>query len=193
MEVTSTEFIGSYTSLKTLPQQGLPEIAFIGRSNVGKSSLINKLLGVKRLALTSSTPGKTRKINLFRISDKLFFVDLPGYGFARVSKSERGAWQGMIEGYLLGSEQLRLLVLLIDSRHGLLANDRQMIEWLEHEQLPFLAVLTKADKLKRNDLAALRRAVGKPGHELDGAVICSATSGLGTKEIWSAIDASVRQ
>ena len=193
MEVTSTEFIGSYTSLKTMPRQGLPEVAFVGRSNVGKSSLINRLLRVKRLALTSSTPGKTRKINLFRISDKLFFVDLPGYGFARVSKTERGSWQGMIEGYLLGSEQLRLLILLIDARHGPQANDRQMVEWLEHEQLPFQIVLTKADKLKRNDLAALSRAVRTPGHEMHGALVCSAANGLGTKEIWSAIDASVRQ
>lgn len=188
MEVQTATFVGSFTSSKQLPNEGMPEIAFVGRSNVGKSSLINRLLGVKRLALISSTPGKTRKINLFVINKRLLFVDLPGYGYAKVSKRERAGWQQMIEGYLLGSKQLKLLVQLIDSRHGMMTNDHQMTEWLQFQKLPYLPVLTKADKLKKNDLARLRRAVKDPRNEFYGAVPCSAQTALGIKDIWNAID-----
>ena len=193
MEVLTTTFVGSFTALKQLPRQGLPEIAFIGRSNVGKSSLINTLLGARRLALISSTPGKTRKINLFKINDRVLFVDLPGYGYAKVSKRERAGWQQMIEGYLLGSDQLRLLIQLIDARHGPMANDRQMFEWLEYHELPYLPVLTKADKLKKNDLARERRRLENPEDDLFGAILCSARTGMGIKKIWSAIDAAINR
>jgi GTP-binding protein len=193
MEVTSTAFVGSFTSREQFPRELLPEIAFVGRSNVGKSSLINKLLGVRRLALISSTPGKTRKINFFRINENIFFVDLPGYGYAKVSKTERSSWATMIEGYLLSERDLRLLILLIDARHGALPNDLQMIEWLDHQRLPYLPVLTKADKLKQGEVARLRRLIKKPEADLHGAVLCSARSGAGMKDIWGAIDASVRK
>lgn len=191
MEVTSATFVGSYDSSAGFPARRLPEIAFIGRSNVGKSSLINKLLGSRKLAKTSSTPGKTRRINVFEVSETVYFVDLPGYGFAKVSKTERNAWQGMIEGYLTGSELLRLLVLLVDARHGPQKNDEQMLEWLHHIRLPYLLVLTKADKLKKNELNALKRLVASPGHPLQGSIVCSAQTGLGIKEIWGFIDSSL--
>ncbi len=191
MIVKKAVFIGSFGELAQLPRPELPEVGFVGRTNVGKSSLINRLLGAKRLALTSSKPGKTRTINFFRVREECFFVDLPGYGFSRVSKREQTRWRGLIEGYLLGRETLRLLVLLVDARHGLLANDRRMLEWLSANGLPHLDVLTKADKLKRNRLAAQRREVADPGHELHGAIICSSRTGEGIKSIWSAIETTI--
>ena len=191
MRIRNAAYIGSYGVLSQLPRPTMPEIGFIGRSNVGKSSLINKLLGSGKLALTSSRPGKTRTINFFRVNDDCFFVDLPGYGFSRVPKREQLRWRGLIEGYLLGREGLRLLVLLVDARHGALANDRRMIEWLVGNGLPFRVVLTKADKVGRNRVAAMRRSLSAPGHELSGAVICSAHSGEGMKEVWSAIDGAL--
>jgi len=158
---------------------------------VGKSSLINRLLGVKRLAMTSSRPGKTRTINFFRVNEECYFVDLPGYGFSRVPKREQARWQDLIEGYLLGRQCLRLLILLIDARHGALANDLQMIDWLKSHRLPHQVVLTKADKLGRNRLAAERRALSRDEHKLRGAILCSAEDGYGMKNVWSAIDAAL--
>jgi GTP-binding protein len=191
MEVTSAVFVGSYDTFAQFPNPRLPEIAFIGRSNVGKSSLINKLLGVKNLAKTSSTPGKTRRINLFRVSENINFVDLPGYGFAKVSKAERQTWQGMIEGYLSESEELRLLVLLIDARHGTQSNDQQMLDWLHHIRLPYHMVLTKADKLKRNQLALIKRQTKTSGSTVFGATVCSAQTGEGMKDVWRFIDSAL--
>jgi len=191
MDVTSATFVGSFASDAEFPALRLPEIAFIGRSNVGKSTLINALLGVKKLAKTSSTPGKTRRINLFAVSEKVYFVDLPGYGFAKVSKAERYTWQEMIEGYLSGSEELRLLVLLVDARHGLQKNDQQMLDWLHHMRLPYLVALTKADKIKKNEMAQLKRRTKTNGDPLQGAVVCSAPKGTGLKQIWSFIDATL--
>lgn len=191
MEVTKTAFAGSFKSLAQIPRGTLPEIGFIGRSNVGKSSIINRLLGVKRLAQISSTPGKTRKINLFKINDSFFFVDLPGYGYAKVPKREKAQWQKMIEGYLSGSKNLRLLILLIDARLGALDNDRLMMDWLVSHKLPYLTVLTKADKLKKNKLANDQRKLSDPEHELHGAVHFSSVTGEGMKKIWGAIDAAI--
>ncbi len=149
---TKAEF---YTTVKT-PEKILkpvfPEIAFLGRSNVGKSSLINAILNKKNLALTSSSPGKTRGINYFLVDQKYFFVDLPGYGFAKISKAERMKWQKLIESYLLNSKYLKILCLLIDSRHKLLESDAQMVDWLQYHQKPFFIVLTKTDKLSKNQL-----------------------------------------
>jgi GTP-binding protein len=193
MVVKEAVFVGSFGVLSQLPGADLPEFAFVGRSNVGKSSLINKLLGTRRLAQTSSKPGKTRTINFFRVNNGCYFVDLPGYGFSRASKREQQRWRSLIEGYLINRATLRLLIMLIDARHGALANDRRMFSWLTGHQLPFAVVLTKADKLGSNRLAAESRAIADPTHELYGAILCSAAKGFGLKEIWKEIDKSLNR
>ena len=141
-----------------LPASALPEIAFSGRSNVGKSSLINRLLNRRGLARTSATPGKTATINFYRL-DKGRLVDLPGYGYAKVSLKEKQRWSGLIEGYLQADRDLRLVLQLIDMRHSPTADDRMMIDYLAEAEIPFVLVLTKADKLnktqRRERLAAL--------------------------------------
>lgn len=147
------EFYTTVKSADKILKPVYPEVAFLGRSNVGKSSLINALLGKKNLALTSSSPGKTRGINYFLVDQKYFFVDLPGYGFAKIPKSERLKWQKLIETYLLESKLLKLLCVLIDSRRELMESDAQMIDWLQYHEKPFIIVLTKTDKLSKNQLA----------------------------------------
>lgn len=129
------------------------EIAFVGRSNVGKSSLLNAIFN-KKLAHTSSTPGKTRSINFYTIEDKYYFVDLPGYGYARASKKDAQKWAELIKDYFETRSSISLVILLLDSRHKLQANDRQMIDWLTYYGVPFIATLTKVDKLSNNQLSA---------------------------------------
>jgi len=148
------EFITSATTRKGFPETQLPEVAFVGRSNVGKSTLLNALVGRKKLARISSTPGKTRQINFYRINEKFHFVDLPGYGYAKVSKTEREAWRKTIEDYLTHREQLRLVVSLIDIRHDPTRRDRDLIEWLDFLQRPFIIVLTKSDKVKKGEITS---------------------------------------
>lgn len=190
MIVKKAVFFGSYGTLSQLPRPHLPEVAFAGRSNVGKSSLINKLLGSSKLAKTSSKPGKTRTLNFYRVNDVCYFVDLPGYGFSRVSKRERAHWRDVIESYLLDRETLRLLILIIDARHGLLANDEQMLTWLLANGLPHIGVLTKADKLGRSRLADERRKLESHGR-IPEALFFSAVNGMGKKEIWRIIDSAI--
>lgn len=134
------------------PKSETPEIAFAGRSNVGKSSMINKLVNRKALARTSSTPGKTRTINFYNINDELRLVDLPGYGYAKVSKEEKKKWGDMIENYLHNREQLRLVVLVVDLRHEPTANDKMMLEWIKANGQRFAVIATKSDKLTKNEL-----------------------------------------
>ena len=174
-----------------MPPPALPEVAFAGRANVGKSSLINKLLGAGKLALTSSKPGKTRTLNFFRIDHDCYFVDLPGYGYSRVSKQEQARWRGLIEGYLLDRETLRLLVLIMDARHGPQPNDLRMREWTEANGLPHLAVLTKADKLRPGRLRSEKRRLTGAADWLGRALFFSAVSGMGKKEVWRAINSAV--
>ena len=152
MKIRSAEFILSASSPWQFPPPTLPEIAFAGRSNVGKSTLINSLLNRKKLVKTSSTPGKTQLINFFKINDKFHFVDLPGYGFAKVPENVRKQWQRLIEAYLQERESLRNVVLIIDSRHGPTAQDRQLKEWLNYYKRPILIVASKVDKLKRGQI-----------------------------------------
>lgn len=152
MKIRSAEFILSASSPWQFPPPTLPEIAFAGRSNVGKSTLINSLLNRKKLVKTSSTPGKTQLINFFNINDKFHFVDLPGYGFAKVPEPVRKQWQRLIEAYLQERESLRNVVLIIDSRHGATAQDRQLKEWLDYYERPVLIVASKIDKLKRSQI-----------------------------------------
>ena len=152
MKIRSAEFILSASSPWQFPSPTLPEIAFAGRSNVGKSTLINSLLNRKKLVKTSSTPGKTQLINFFRINDKFHFVDLPGYGFANVPETVRQQWQRLIEAYLHERESLRNVVLIIDSRHRATSQDRQIKEWLDYYDRPVLIVASKIDKLKRGQI-----------------------------------------
>ena len=153
MKISTATFISSSPDLKQCPKTDLPEFAFIGRSNVGKSSLINMLTGRKNLAKVSQTPGKTRLINHFNINDEWMLVDLPGYGYAKISKSEKPKLDKMINDYLIKRESLRLTFLLIDSRHELLSNDKQFIQWLFQNEISFVILLTKSDKLTRNQLS----------------------------------------
>jgi GTP-binding protein len=150
MNIHNVSFVKSITQLNQRPKPLLPEIAVIGRSNVGKSSLINALFNRKNLAKISSTPGKTRLINYFSIDNTLYFVDLPGYGYAKLSKKMRQEWQKNIENYLKNNRFLRIVFLILDSRHEIMENDRMMIEWLEFFDVPFVFILTKSDKISNN-------------------------------------------
>lgn len=162
------EFVKSITDVRQKPAELLPEIAFAGRSNVGKSSLLNAILNRKKLVKTSSTPGKTQLINYFEIDKKYFFVDLPGYGYARTPKKISAAWQKMLENYILKSKELKLVCLLVDARHSLQASDLQMSDWLNFNNIPYLVVLTKADKLSRNNLARQKKTFADhfPDHHI---------------------------
>lgn len=149
MTIKKATFVRSLSTFGAFPGQGLPEIAMVGKSNVGKSSLINNLTGNSKLARTSSEPGKTRLVNLFLINERFFLVDLPGYGFARASKQEREKWAGMIEGYLQRSQNLRRVFQLVDIRHAPTEDDQLMVEYLRHYDIPFTVIATKADKLSK--------------------------------------------
>ena len=186
MRVTSATFVKSATSSEHYPRDGRPEIAFMGRSNVGKSSLINSLLGVRGLARTSSTPGRTQLINFFSINDAFNFVDLPGYGYARVPRDVKKLWGPMVEKYLATRPNLVLSILITDSRHEPTELDLLMKGWLEARGKPFIIVATKADKLSSNKLrASLSRASAVLGsNEL---VAYSAVTGSGAARIWKEI------
>lgn len=147
------EFIRPFFSLEELPKDNLPEVACIGRSNVGKSSLINALADRKNLARTSSTPGKTQSLNYYKFDEKFYLVDMPGYGYAKEAKTKRVEWNKLIESYLTTREQLRAILLLVDSRHSGLENDILVAEWLESFGKPWSIVLTKIDKVNQSDLA----------------------------------------
>ncbi len=159
MKIQSAEFRVSNTDYKLCPKPDKPEFAFIGRSNVGKSSLINMLTGNSKLAKTSSTPGKTQTINHFLINGRWYLVDLPGYGYASVSQSARKSWSKMIEEYLLKRENLCCTVVLVDSRLELQKNDFDFITWMGENSLPIAIALTKADKMKPSQLAQSRKKI----------------------------------
>ncbi|MBM7684811.1 ribosome biogenesis GTP-binding protein YihA/YsxC [Defluviitalea raffinosedens] len=172
------------------PQSHLNEIAFAGKSNVGKSSLINALVNRKALARTSSQPGKTQTINFYNVEDKLYFVDLPGYGFAKVSKDLREKWGKFIESYLTKREQLKLVVLLVDIRHEPSENDKMMYDWICHYQKNVLVVATKADKIKRSQIQKQISLIRKtlqmdPNHII---IPFSAETKQGKDEIWEILD-----
>ena len=149
MIIKKAKFLLSQSKFGGFPQQGMPEIAMAGKSNVGKSSLINSLTRHSKLARTSSEPGKTRLINYYLINEDFLLVDLPGYGFARAPKSEQEKWSQMIEGYLTGSQQLKHVFHLVDIRHAPTKEDQMMAEYLRHYDIPFTVIATKADKLSK--------------------------------------------
>jgi GTP-binding protein len=159
MEIKQSEFITSAVTRPQYPQDGRPEIAFVGRSNVGKSSLINTLTNRRKLAKVSGTPGKTRLINFFLINNIFYLVDLPGYGYAKVSKVEKESWGRTIETYLTGREQLKKVVLLVDCRHKPTGDDVLMYEWIKYHGYETIIVATKSDKLTRNELRKTEKVI----------------------------------
>jgi len=152
VKISSARFVKSATQPDDFPRDQRPEIAFCGRSNIGKSSLLNTLTDTQGLARTSSSPGRTQTINFFLIDDRIYFVDLPGYGYAKVPKVVKEKWGGMTEGYLRDRQQLKLAVMLIDSRMPPMDSDMMMKKWLDHHEIPNAVVLTKVDKISRNQL-----------------------------------------
>ncbi len=187
MQVKKAEFVSSYASHTTCPTRNIPEFAFIGRSNVGKSSLINSLTNNNKLAKTSSTPGKTQTINFFNINDSWNIVDLPGYGWARISKTEKSKWDTMIQEYMLYREQLQCVFILIDSRLDPQSIDLEFIQWIGEQEIPFALVFTKADKQTRNKtgttIAKFTNELYKTWDELPPIFVTSSVSGEGKTEI----------
>ncbi len=175
------------------PQEVLPEFAFVGKSNVGKSSLLNAMINRRALARTSQTPGKTRTINFYKIEEALYFVDLPGYGYAKLSKSETKNWGAMIEGYLKKREQLKCIVMLVDIRHEPSKNDVQMFEWLRHYNYNMVLVATKLDKINRSQIqkqiSILRKSLGMASSEL--IIPFSAETKQGKEALWEYIEANI--
>lgn len=190
MKINSAEFIKSAFNEAHWTTDGLPEIAFLGRSNVGKSSLINSLLQRKGLARTSNTPGRTQSINFFLINESIYFVDLPGYGYAKVSKTMRADWGKMAEEYLAARSELKLSIQLVDSRHAPTELDRQLHEWLIFHQKPHIVVATKADKLSGNKL---KKSLQEIENTLKGSEIIaySSQTGKGRDALWREIGNAV--
>jgi GTP-binding protein len=191
--VRTLEFLGGMaTPHGWRPETTLPEIAFAGRSNVGKSSLINTLLRRSKAARVSNTPGRTREINFFRINDEFVLVDLPGYGYARISKDRKAEWKPMIEGYLRGSANLRGIVQLLDIRHDPTKDDLQMLDFLSQVGVPTMIVMTKTDKLTKSQAAARITAItASLGLEDDQVIPFSAVTGAGRDELAEALQALI--
>lgn len=192
MKISSAEFVKSAFEKSHWTTDGLPEIAFLGRSNVGKSSLINSLLQRKGLARTSNTPGRTQSINFFLINDRFYFVDLPGYGYARVSKTMRSDWGKMAEEYLAERSELALCIQLIDSRHEPMKLDLQLNEWLNFYGKNHITVATKADKLSNNQL---KKILGQTERQFPASKVIaySSVTGKGRDALWSEIEKSLKK
>ncbi|MGN0301770.1 MAG: ribosome biogenesis GTP-binding protein YihA/YsxC [Anaerotardibacter sp.] len=189
MNYNQVRFVAAYGTSSQIPESKRPEISFVGRSNVGKSSLINRLFNRKKLAKVSSTPGKTSTVNFFT-NDEVDFIDLPGYGYAKVAKSEKARWSEMIEGYYDQYRYYALVVSLIDIRHPATKLDEQMIEFLTACRLPFVVCLTKADKVSNNvankQKAAIRKQLNLP-KEIE-LIVCSSEKGTGFDQLKSVIE-----
>ena len=189
MIIKSAEFVTSATKPSQYPPEGLPEIAFAGRSNVGKSSLINILVNRKRLVKTSSTPGRTQLVNFFDINDHITFVDLPGYGYAKVPTSVRKKWGPMIETYLSGRGTLKGVVVILDIRRTPREEEHNLIDWLEHYSITSILVLTKADKLSKTKQDKQRAVVaGTLAVDPRDLIMFSAKTRRGRDDVWRAID-----
>ena len=188
MKVTSAEFIKSATKPSEYPTGNFPEVAMAGKSNVGKSSLINVLVNRKNLARTSSSPGRTQLINFFRVNGKISLVDLPGYGYSKVPLEVRKTWKPMVESYLQTRQEIRLVVLILDARRGVAPDDLALLDWLDYHGIPCTIVLTKADKLSQIERARQKKALAEISL-LSGKTILffSAVTGEGKDELWKLI------
>ena len=193
MNLHNAEFIRSVTSVADCPKDGLVQIAFAGKSNVGKSSLINALMNRKALARTSAQPGKTQTINFYNINDAMYLVDLPGYGYAKASEEVKAKWGKMIENYLHTSKRLKAVFLLIDIRHDPSANDRMMYEWMVYQGFAPIIIATKLDKIKRSQIQKNVKAIREGLNVQPGTTIIpfSAETKQGRDEIWKLIDSFV--
>jgi GTP-binding protein len=191
MKISTAEFLRSAVAAEQYPRQPLPEVAFAGRSNVGKSSLINTLLHHKGLAKTSSTPGKTQAINFFLINQRFILVDLPGYGYAKVPRNVQAGWRSMVETYLQQRDTLRAVVHIVDARHSPTEQDQQLRQWLLHQGIPVLTVVTKVDKLKRSQRAVnmqeVRRGLAMPLAE--PLLPFSSQNREGRQQLWHHLEA----
>jgi GTP-binding protein len=193
VKVLAAELVVSASAVAGFPAEGAPEIALLGRSNVGKSSLLNRLVARRSLARTSKTPGRTRLVNFFRVlrpEGELRLVDLPGYGFAKVSQAERRAWQALVEGYLTKRAALRLALLLQDARRDPGTDESDLLPWLAARGVPVLGVLTKVDRLSARERGARLRFFREHGLGLEW-VATSARSGAGIEALWAALDAAL--
>ncbi len=198
MKLNQAKFIAAYGTIKQVPQSKNPEIAFVGRSNVGKSSIMNKIFNRKGLVKVSSTPGKTTTINFFRVPDgsnMVDFVDLPGYGYAKVGGHDRKRWSSLIEGYFDQDRWFALTVLLVDIRHDVSDLDKQMVDYLVQREIPFIIVFTKSDKLskqqQRNQIPKLCRQLGNAGETY--FLACSSLKGDGIEDLRSLLADAVGQ
>ena len=189
MKVNNVELVISAVKPEQYPEGGLPEFALAGRSNVGKSSFINKMIGRKAMARISSKPGKTQTLNFYKIEDELFYVDVPGYGYAKVSKKEREAWGKMIERYITGRDVLRAVIQIIDLRHPPSEDDVMMYDFLKHYNLPCIIVATKADKIPKGKWQKHKKIVRESLQIEDGdsLIVFSSETGLGKDEAWAEI------
>ncbi|MGO3534967.1 MAG: ribosome biogenesis GTP-binding protein YihA/YsxC [Leuconostoc mesenteroides] len=191
MDVHNVEMVMSAVSASQYPTDGKPEIALVGRSNVGKSSLTNTLIQRKNFARTSSQPGKTQTLNFYDVEDKLYFVDVPGYGYAKVSKAQREAFGVMIEEYITSRKQLRGVISLVDARHEPSEDDISMYEWLHYYNIPILVVATKSDKISRGKFnkaeSVIRKALGFDNEDSDFQFFSSETK-YGKDEVWHWIE-----
>lgn len=184
-------FVGSAASPDQFPTDGLPEVAFLGRSNVGKSSLLNALAGVRNLAHVSSQPGRTRLVNFFRVGSEMVLADLPGYGYARVPDATRRGWERLVTSYLAGRDPLALCVFLVDARHEPTEGDDTLRSYLDHHGLPYVVAATKADKLGRGETIRRREALAKGlGSRALDVVAVSATTRAGVDALWRTIRAT---
>lgn len=189
MKVTKADLERVAVKPEQYPTTLLPELALAGRSNVGKSSFINKMLNRKGLARTSGQPGKTQTLNFYEINEKIYFVDVPGYGYAKVSKSERAAWGRMIEEYLAEREQLKAVLQLVDIRHSPSEDDKLMYNWMKHFEIPVIIVATKADKIPKGKLQKSLAHISKELDKdpADTILTFSSETGQGKEEAWKTI------
>lgn len=190
MIVHNVELVISAVRPEQYPEDGLPEFALAGRSNVGKSSFINKMIGRKSMARISSKPGKTQTLNFYKIEEQLFYVDVPGYGYAKVSKTEREAWSKMIERYITGREQLKAVIQIVDLRHPPSRDDINMYDFMKYYNIPCIIIATKADKIPKGKWDKHKKIVRETldMDKNDPLIVFSSETGLGKEAAWAEIE-----